>query len=502
VLYNTWRPAVFSDISGQPHITKTLLAQLKAGRLAHAYLFTGSRGTGKTTCAKILARAINCRQAAKANGDGGRGTWDGEPCNKCASCLGIINNSVPDVAEIDAASNSGVDNIRALREELVYSPVSSNKRVYIIDEVHMLSAGAFNALLKTLEEPPEHVLFILATTETHKVPATIVSRCQRFAFRRINKEDIANRLSHICEKEEISIDEGGIELLAQMADGSLRDALSLLDQCAESNAGNLTETSVRETLGLSGLGELAAWLREMDDLQKSMKRFDAFYQAGMDVSAILGQLSSLLRDVLMGQMLGDLSVTRLPAQDAEELSALWPRERLLHALEQFAETRLSRSGSKKLEAELCLIRLANPAPTEITAVKQKPPEKPVKTQAEKPIIQSETPPEPPEPPEKQEKPPPEPAADMMDAARDPRWAELMNAIGNPLLKDALSKSGAKVEGDCLVLQNKDPFIQGVLQKAEKEILALFPGGIQKSRQKNDALDALIASAGNLIKKEE
>jgi DNA polymerase-3 subunit gamma/tau len=363
----------------------------------------------------------------------------------------------------------------------------------------MLSAGAFNALLKTLEEPPEHVLFILATTETHKVPATIVSRCQRFAFRRINKEDISKRLFHICEKEDISIEKDAIELLTQMADGSLRDALSLLDQCAENTAANLTEGSVRETLGLSGLGELAAWLGEMDDLQKSMGRFDAFYQAGMDVSAILGQLSALLRDLLMGQMLGDLSVTRLPAKEAEELSALWPRERLLRALEQFADTRLSRSGNKKLEAELCLIRLAGPAEAAaIPIVKQT-----VIKAAEPPKQAKEPPKPPPEPQAEPEKPPPEPEGNLIDAARDPRWAELMNTIGNPLLKDALSKSGAKVDGDRLVLQNVDSYIQGVLQNADKEIRKLFPGGIQKSQAKaNNALDALIASAGDLVIEEK
>jgi DNA polymerase-3 subunit gamma/tau len=472
MLYNKWRPAILNDIRGQPHITKTLLSQLRSGRLAHAYLFTGSRGTGKTTCAKILSRAVNCQSPQ-----------DGEPCNQCISCTGILANSVPDVTEIDAASNSGVDNIRSLREELVYSPVSSRKRVYIIDEVHMLSIGAFNALLKTLEEPPEHVLFILATTETHKVPATIVSRCQRFAFRRISADVIEERLSQICEEEGVAVETGALELLAQMADGSLRDALSLLDQCAENSGGRaLTEASVREALGLTGLEQLAGWLSEMDDMQKSMGHLDALYQAGMDVAAILGQLSALLRDLMMGQMLGDLSITRLPEEDAKRLSALWPRERILQALSCFAETRLSRSGNKKLDAELFLIRLACPTPQKmqteeirqtVPAVRPVPPDKP-KTQKTADVKTGGTP-----------------------AERDPRWAELLNTVGNPLLRDALSQSGAKVDGDRLIFENPDPFIQGVIKQAEKQIAALFPDSAKKPAG-NEALEALIASAGDLV----
>ena len=234
----------------------------------------------------------------------------------------------------------------------------------------MLSTGAFNALLKTLEEPPEHALFILATTETHKVPATIISRCQRFAFKRIPEGVITDRLRTICGGEGLDADAGALELLARIADGALRDALSLLEQCANITGGTITEASVRETLGLTGLTDLAAWLLEMDDLQKSMARLDAMYQSGLDISAILGQLSALLRDLLMGQMLEDLSVTRLPAEDAKALSAEWPRARILKALAQFADTRLSRGGDKKLEADLCMIRLAcanEPEPVAVPA---------------------------------------------------------------------------------------------------------------------------------------
>jgi DNA polymerase-3 subunit gamma/tau len=498
MLYNKWRSAVFADIYGQPHITQTLLAQLKAGRLAHAYLFTGSRGTGKTSCAKILARAASCGALR-----------DGEPCNVCESCLSILNGSSPDFNEIDAASNSGVDNIRALREELVYSPVAGKKRIYIIDEVHMLSTGAFNALLKTLEEPPEHVLFILATTETHKVPATIISRCQRFAFRRISVDTILQRMRHICESENISIDPDAMELVARMADGSFRDAWSLLEQCSGAAEGRITEASVRATLGLTGLSELALWLREADDLQKSMGHLDRLYQAGMDAAAILGQLSGLLRDLLMGQMLGDLSVTRLPYGEAKALSELWPRERILWALSVFTEARLSRSANKKLEAELCLIRLAcleaiKEEKTACAPVKA-PPKAVSSPQPETlaPQPAGNAPPGIPEPAGGDGNRPAEARPDcyptlLQDAETDPHWEAFLKSLGNPMLEEAFKRSGAQVDGDRLVIRTDDPFIQGVIVQAEKHVLEYFPGGAGNPPPANSALDALLASAGDLV----
>ena len=216
-LYRKWRPKTFSDVVGQEHVTETLQRQVAEGRLSHAYLFTGTRGTGKTTCAKILAKAVNCEHPENGN-----------PCNKCQSCLGIESGGFLDVMELDAASNNGVDHVRALRDEAIYSPAQVKKRVYIIDEVHMLSIAAFNALLKILEEPPEHLMFILATTELHKVPATILSRCQRFAFRRILPREIVGRLNYIAEQEGIDLRPDGAELLAHIADGALRDALACL----------------------------------------------------------------------------------------------------------------------------------------------------------------------------------------------------------------------------------------------------------------------------------
>ena len=240
-LYRKWRPRTFDDVVGQGHITETLKRQVQEGRLSHAYLFTGTRGTGKTTCAKILARAVNCEHPVNGN-----------PCNECDACKGIEDGSVMEVLELDAASNNGVDQVRALRDEAVYSPAAVGKRVYIVDEVHMLTTAAFNALLKILEEPPEHLMFILATTELHKVPATIKSRCQQFAFKRISAMDIAGRLKYVAGQERIHLTDAGADLLARLADGGMRDALSLLDQCAtgteEETLGE--ENSEEETLGM------------------------------------------------------------------------------------------------------------------------------------------------------------------------------------------------------------------------------------------------------------
>lgn len=240
VLYRKWRPQTFADVVGQEHITSTLAHEVEIGKISHAYLFTGSRGTGKTTCAKILAKAANCLNPI-----------DGNPCNECSVCKGLDDGTILDVIEIDAASNNGVDNIRDLREEANYTPVHTKYRVYIIDEVHMLSIGAFNALLKTLEEPPAHVKFILATTEVHKLPATILSRCQRFDFHRITPENIKGRLLHVAENENITIDDDAALLISRIADGALRDALSILDRCSGISS-HITSEIVSNAAGLAG----------------------------------------------------------------------------------------------------------------------------------------------------------------------------------------------------------------------------------------------------------
>ena len=279
-LYRKWRPKTFADVVGQEHITETLQRQVAEGRLSHAYLFTGTRGTGKTTCAKILARAVNCEHPENGN-----------PCNRCPSCLGIESGRLLDVVELDAASNNGVDSVRALRDEAIYSPAQVKKRVYIVDEVHMLSTPAFNALLKILEEPPEHLMFILATTELHKVPATILSRCQRFSFRRIQPKDIVGRLNYIAGQENIDLKEDGAALLARLSDGALRDALSLLDQCAAAG-GAIDANAVLDALGLAGNVQTAQLMSLIltRDARGALELLGKLYDGGKDVGAVLGEL--------------------------------------------------------------------------------------------------------------------------------------------------------------------------------------------------------------------
>ena len=244
-LYRVYRPKTFEDVVGQEHIVKTLKNQIKNNNIGHAYLFSGTRGTGKTSTAKIFARAVNCLNPINE-----------EPCNECEICIDTLNDNIMDIVEIDAASNNSVDDIRELRESVKYTPSKAKYKVYIIDEVHMLSQGAFNALLKTLEEPPSYVIFILATTEPHKIPATILSRCQRFDFKRVSSKDIADRMSYICEKENIQAEDKALSLIARNSQGALRDALSILDQCMSFGNEKIEHNDVIELLGTVNIDEL------------------------------------------------------------------------------------------------------------------------------------------------------------------------------------------------------------------------------------------------------
>ena len=354
-LYRKWRPKTFADVTGQDHITETLRKQVAEGRTSHAYLFTGTRGTGKTTCAKILAKAVNCERPV-----------DGNPCCACPSCLGIENGSFLDVLELDAASNNGVDQVRALRDEAIYSPARVKKRVYIIDEVHMLSISAFNALLKILEEPPEHLMFILATTELHKVPATILSRCQRFSFRRIQPKDIEARLQYVARQESIPLTESGAELLSRLADGALRDALSLLDQCAAAG-GNLDAQAVLDTLGLAGGLRTVKLLETVlqRDAQAALLQLNELYQGGKDIGAVLGELSTLVRDLLLRKTAPQGCAALLSGSfDAETLERLCQgqstqRFLYLSATLQKCAADLYYSANRRTDAELCLLRLCD-----------------------------------------------------------------------------------------------------------------------------------------------
>ena len=357
-LYRKYRPQTFSDVVGQKGVTDTLRAQIETGKLSHAYLFTGTRGTGKTSCAKILAKAVNCLDPQ-----------DGNPCNCCAACRAIDDGSCMDVLEIDAASNNGVDSVRVLRDDAIYTPSEVKRRVYIIDEVHMLSIAAFNALLKIIEEPPEHLIFILATTELNKVPATILSRCQRFSFRRLRPEDIAGRLNFIAYQEGIQIAPAALRLLSRLADGAMRDGVSLLDQCASACQGELTEELVCQTLGLAGVkrtGELLMAAGKQDTAQ-ALSIFEALYAEGKDLGALFDELSALCRDLLVLKAAPKSGVSMLSGiadeSQAAELEKLFTPAELLRdlTLVQAAKGAVGKNADARVAAELCLMQLCEPS---------------------------------------------------------------------------------------------------------------------------------------------
>ena len=356
-LYRKYRPQTFDDVLGQAAVTQTMKTQLSTGKMGHAYLFTGSRGTGKTTCARILAKAVNCLHPDNGN-----------PCNTCEACRAIDSGSCMDVLEIDAASNNGVDNVRDLRDDAVYTPSQVKMRVYIIDEVHMLSISAFNALLKIIEEPPEHLLFILATTELHKVPATILSRCQRFSFRRISQEDIAARLQYVAYQENIDLDDGAARVLARLADGAMRDGLSLLDQCASATTGELTAEAVYSCLGIAGeqkCGQLMGYIAN-HDTKSALELFNRLYTEGKDLAAMLDEMACLTRDLLVMKTAGGAAITMLSgvASDQEilELTKALSSGELVRMMNLIQATLsgFTRSASRRMDAELCILEMCQP----------------------------------------------------------------------------------------------------------------------------------------------
>jgi len=357
-LYRKYRPRTFDEVVGQKSITQTLKTQVASGRLSHAYLFTGTRGTGKTSCAKILARAVNCLDPV-----------DGNPCNHCAACRSIEDGACMDVLEIDAASNRGIDNIRSLRDDAIYSPAEVKKRIYIIDEVHMLTMESFNALLKIIEEPPEHLIFILATTELHKVPATILSRCQRFSFRRLQQEDIASRINYVAYQEGVDLEPEAARVLARLADGALRDGVSLLDQCASSAAGPVTAQFVYDCLGLSGERMTHLMLQAVaeHDTSKALGLFARLYEDGKDMGAMLDEMCAVARDLLILKAAPQSGLAMISGlctgREASALSGKFSQGELLRMVSLLQETMsgTSRTANLRIDAELCLIKLCNPA---------------------------------------------------------------------------------------------------------------------------------------------
>ena len=417
-LYRKWRPSTFAEVSGQPHVTLTLLNELKSGRISHAYLFTGSRGTGKTSCAKILAKAVNCENPV-----------DGEPCCACEMCRSAENGDAPDIIEIDAASNNGVDNIRDIREEVNLSPFRGKFRVYIIDEVHMLSTGAFNALLKTLEEPPAHVIFILATTEVHKLPATVLSRCQRFDFKRISPENISDRLKVIAQGEGFNITDDAAALIARLADGGMRDAVSLLDRCCARGA-DIDTSTVSSAAGIAGTMHLFSLSQQIAarDTSACLTLVNTLHREACDIESLCSELTYHFRNLMVAKTVGDCSslITAAPDEirDLKERASAFRLSKILSCLDILEETLRSMKGAsnKKILLESAVIRMCadSKAPQEpgedisdlklrITELEQAlsalrngtaaaapapPPEKPAESPVPSPQKKAETEPEP------------------------------------------------------------------------------------------------------------
>ena len=328
-LYRKFRPLNFSEMVGQEHITRTLKNQIMANRVGHAYLFNGGRGTGKTSAAKILARAINCLNPK-----------DGEPCNECEICKGAISGSLTDIVEMDAASNNSVEDIRSIREEVNFLPTKAKYRVYIIDEVHMLSTGAFNALLKTLEEPPEHVKFILATTEPQKLPATILSRCQRFDFKKISNQDIIKRLEIVCKESHIEITEEALNIIATLSEGAMRDALSILERCIQDGENQIDENKIKDLVGIPKMVFVHDIVEAIIqyDVDKALITVNKVLEDGKDISNLLWEIIKYVKDILLYKATKNVELySEEEKKELKELSEMVEKERLINLVYAFSE---------------------------------------------------------------------------------------------------------------------------------------------------------------------
>lgn len=454
VLYRKWRPQTLSEVYGQPAVTTALKNELRSGRLAHAYLFTGSRGTGKTSCAKILAKAVNCLHPQ-----------DGDPCNKCDNCRGIDAGTILDVTEIDAASNNGVDNIRDLRDEVNFAPSIAKYRVYIIDEVHMLSAGAFNALLKTLEEPPEHVIFILATTEVHKLPATILSRCQRFDFGRISVDNIAARLHYVAEQEHFTLAKDAALLIARLADGGLRDALSLLDQCL-SRSHEITVDVVTEAAGMAGrdyLFRLVAAIRQKDETT-ALTVLNTLYEGSKDMERLCVELIECYRNMMILKSVAKpddlVAVSTAEMEELRNEAKALSLEALLHIMDVLQRTldRLKGGVSRRVEMETMLLRLCEPRLDTTPEALLRRIEELEAGQAARPVLSSaaavpEASPAVPVAPSSEQVKAPKPQVPAGPAVPFAEWAEVLERIAaqSPPLYGVLMDSTAMSNGQELII---------------------------------------------------
>lgn len=515
-LYRKYRPVSFSDVVGQEHITETLKNQLSSGKIFHAYLFTGTRGTGKTTCAKILARAVNC--LSPVNGD---------PCGECAACKAIADGENTDIAEIDAASNNGVDDIRSLRDQINFAPANSKYRVYIIDEVHMLTESAFNALLKTLEEPPAHVVFVLATTEVHKLPATILSRCQRFDFHRIDSEVMENRLKYVAQKEGLSITDEAASLIAAAADGGMRDALSILDLCV-SGGKEIDERVVSTACGMAGkdyLLKLADCIKQ-SNVSDALTFLDELYSSSVDMLRLLNELTGHYRDLMI---IKTVKGERKPIVcSAAHLAALnqqaedYPLRDIMYTLRVLEEVfPAMQSSDRRLQMEMALIRLcgkddssadrddllrriiALEAAVSGGAVasdqsKQEPSEAPpaVKTQAPK------------------ETQPPVQTDEVCDGELD-NWDEVLELVYGmcPVAIGILADSKAYIDGGFLLIDAPNPLFRTMMnsneimrdsiKKAALQVLGKsYRLGPYKKKQSSAAPGDMLAVVANKLKEIE
>ena len=494
-LYRKYRPKTFSDVVGQEHITETLKNELATGKIVHAYLFTGTRGTGKTSCAKILAKAVNCLSPDR-----------GDPCLTCDACLSVESGENTDILEIDAASNNGVDNIRELRERVNFTPANSKFRIYIIDEVHMLSPGAFNALLKTLEEPPAHVIFVLATTEVHKLPATILSRCQRFDFKRIDPVVIADRIRYVAKEEGLTITDGAANLIAAAADGGMRDALSMLDLCASGNS-EIDETTVETVCGMAGsdyLFRLTDAIKQ-GNTEAALLLIDQLYNTSVDMQKLLTDLIAHYRDLMI---LKTVRSGNRPIVSSETRLALLEKQAadyelkdimtVLNALQSAAGA--MQNGNRRCEMEMTVIRLCTPSlSTDIASLEKR--ISALENGALKPAAKTAKPvvskPEPKPEPETEEEIVTEEEIEetVSDSAVQPgetpesgetpvaQWSEIVRVLTKtcPLIAGVLNESAAYIKGEYLLIdapndqfrtmiKNGDTNYRDKIRNAAQEVL--------------------------------
>ena len=490
-LYRKWRPMTFADVLSQPQVTTTLQNQIRQGTTAHAYLFTGSRGTGKTTCARILAKAVNCEHPRP----------DGNPCLECAICRDAEAGVLSDLVEIDAASNNSVEDIRDLRDGAVYTPERCKYKVYIIDEVHMLSVSAFNALLKIMEEPPEYVKFILATTEIHKVPATIISRCQRYDFRRIRQEDLVARLEYIANEEQISLEHEAAELMARLSDGGMRDAISLLDRCAAYGE-TITAQLTAEAAGAAGREYLLRLIEALHtkDTATALAIVAELHDASKDLARLCEELILMLRDVMLLRATGDGKLAHCMADELpalQKIAAETDMDRIMAVLEllQSCRERMGRAVNRRVELEMTLIR-ATQTVTQSSADVQALSERIAQLESRPAAAAAPAPGYHPELTQPRPSPAPEPAPEvdikklkMEDFKPVAEWPEILEECGklNPAVLGTLNGSTAKAYANVMLITAENAFFLTMFK--DKENARTLGDAVQKVMGRRYAIRA-------------